>query len=212
MRKFHIHVDAQFLSPADGKMLIDRFGFEENNFTGHPANIIHFEPNQHYTFKCTNGQEFDKTFRATQQFLARTDMRGYLEGEYIPTDLDITPGPFNPEVPLSLKIGLTQLPPDSFRATELHVVLDKDRSDPCLIEHLCQTGLYGAYLPKSYGTALVLTAQGSRVLVGEVLRVLTIYLQAAGGGVNCSIKEERIIRWWKSHPDIPLPPVVNSLG
>ncbi|HRH23352.1 MAG TPA: hypothetical protein PK295_01850 [Candidatus Magasanikbacteria bacterium] len=210
-KMYHIHVDAQSMDAATEDELIKAQGFELTNFSGHPTEILHFEPNRHLTFKCTEIGTFKRTFDQTRTLLANSNMRGYLEGEFIASDEDIPHTPFNAEVPLNLQIQVGALEPGKFRATELHISLDKDRSDPRLIQRLCKTGLYGAYLPKAHHTALVLTAQGSRTCVGRALEILGTYLRAAGGGVACSIKEERILRWWTSHNDIVLPPIIANI-
>jgi hypothetical protein len=103
------------------------------------------------------------------------------------------------------------LPSGTFRESEIHVVLDRDRSDPRLVQSLMDMGLYTAYLPKSYGTAQVFTLQGSKAKIGSLLGPLKDYLAKAGGTVNGSIKEERIADWWLSEPSLSLPPVVEDI-
>jgi hypothetical protein len=59
--------------------------------------------------------------------------------------------------------------------------------------------------------AEVLTVQGVRDKILAILPPLIEYLEKAGGAVNCSVKEERIAKWWMSAPDVPLPPVVDLI-
>ncbi len=36
------------------------------------------------------------------------------------------------------------------------------------------------------------------------------HLKDAGGSVKCSVKEERIVRWWVISPNLQLPPVLKE--
>jgi hypothetical protein len=105
----------------------------------------------------------------------------------------------------------TRLPESTFRESEIHVVFDRDVSHPQLQQNLLQMGLYGAYLPKEYGTAAVFTLQGSRSHIAELLPPLTAYLERVGGLSAGTIKEERIVSWWLSEPRVSLPPVVAAI-
>ena len=135
---------------------------------------------------------------------------GYLEGEFIASDVDLPENPFVYK-PIDTSLQLTRLPQGEFRKSELHISMCKDRSDPRLLAELTESGLYGAWLPKSYGTAVIFTAQGSRQVIAELLDHYHRYLLDVGGAVACSLKEERIARWWVSSLDISLPPVVERV-
>lgn len=211
MTEFHIHVDARTLGAEVERTLVAEHGFDPTDFSGHPPGIVHFEPNHHLTLKLRDGREFRERFDRASAYLKSTSIVGYLEGEHIASDLDIPTKPFDAVVaPLSLRLTLEQLPCGTFRETEIHVTMDRDRSDPRLIEILCKTGMFAAYLPKVYGTAVVFTVQGDRRTIAQLLPVITDYLMAAGGSVGGSIKEERVICWWLSGDDIELPPVVRE--
>lgn len=211
-REFHIHVDAQVLNKQVEDELVKRYGFEVTNFSGHPEGVPHFEPTHHLTFKCCEAERFRGTFDQAKAYLESVGIHGYLEGEVLASDIDIAPKPFDPSVLLNLSIQMEPIAVGTFRQTELHVTLDRDRSDPRLIAILSGTGMFGAYLPKSYGTAVIYTAQGDRARVGSVLQNITEYLRRAGGSVACSVKEERVVRWWVSGEDVPLPPVIKSIA
>jgi hypothetical protein len=212
MNRFHIHVDATRISPPDVHSLCAHLGFTETNFCGYPPGVVHYEPNVHLTWKGDDSGLFKQHFERTREFLRRLErgFSGYLEGEIIASDIDIEPRPFDPRAMLEVSLSLTSLPAGTFRESELHITACKDRSDTRLLHTLEQSGLFGAWLPKPYGTAVVYTVQGAREAVAALHARYRTFLQQAGGAVACSIKEERIARWWVSDPDVVLPPVVRS--
>jgi hypothetical protein len=212
MSQFHIHIDGQDLSSDFEDRLIHDLGFWRSDFSGHPEGAEHYEPPHHLTQKTADSKEFKALFdQIVEHAKAPQAMKGYIEGEFVPLDQDLAPRPFDASVPLPCKIRRTFLPPGTFRETEVHITLDRDRSHPQLLRNLLEVGLFAAYLPKAYGTAAIFTAQGSRAHIDALLPTLTAYLERAGGAVECSIKEERIAHWWMSEPDLPLPPVVESI-
>jgi hypothetical protein len=212
MSNFHIHVDALNISLDFQQRLIHNLGFWRSDFSGHPEGAEHYEPPHHLTQKTADSKEFKELFdRIVEHARAPHAMKGYIEGEFVPLDKDLVPRPFDVSVPMPFKLQRTFLPAGAFRETEVHVTLDRDRSHPQLLRNLLEMGLFAAYLPKVYGTAAIFTAQGSRAHIDVLLPSLTAYLERAGGAVECSIKEERIAHWWMSEPDLPLPPVVESI-
>ncbi len=212
MPGFHIHVDAQSLSSDFERRLVDELGFWRSDFSGHPEGFEHYEPPHHLTVEPTTGHEFRDLFaRILPRAQAPGAMRGYIEGEFVALDQDLPTRAFHPSVPAPFTLRRTFLPSGTFRESEVHITLDRDRSHPQLRRSLLHMGLYSAYLPKSYGTAEIFTAQGSRANIDIILPVLVEYLQSAGGAVECSIKEERIADWWTSDPKLPLPPVIGSI-
>jgi hypothetical protein len=60
---------------------------------------------------------------------------------------------------------------------------------------MLEAGLYGAYLPKTHGTFIVLTIQGFAKDIFAVGEALRSYLAQAGGAVGCTLKEELAIRY-----------------
>lgn len=212
MSEFHIHVDAQSLSAEFERYLIDDLGFWRSDFSGHPEGVEHFEPPHHLTKKVSSGVEFRADFERLVAYAEeRAPMKGYLEGEFIALDEDLEERPFDASVVPPFKVEATSLPAGGFRESEIHVVLDRDRSDPRLIDSLLSMGFFTAYMPKPYGTAQIFTAQGSKARIQEILPPLTNYLKRAGGAANCSIKEERVAAWWLSEEGLRLPPVVDKI-
>ncbi|HYU97706.1 MAG TPA: hypothetical protein VE977_02645, partial [Pyrinomonadaceae bacterium] len=212
MDRFHIHVDAVTLSAEFEEYLVRDLGFWRSDFSGHPEGVEHFEPPHHFTVKVASSAEFRARFgRMVSYAETNSPMKGYLEGEFIALDEEVKEQPFNPLVKTPFRIQKTNLPSGGFRESEIHVVLNRDKSEPLLLQSLVEMGLYTAYMNKPYGTAQIFTVQGSREKIQLLLPALKEYLENAGGAVNCSIKEERVADWWLSEPTLQLPPVVGSI-
>jgi len=212
MAGFHIHIDAQSLGAEFERHLIDDLGFWRNDFSGHPEGLPHYEPPHHLTQEPATSHEFRDLFaRVLPHAQAPGAMRGYIEGEFVALDQDLPTRAFDLSVPAPFTLHRAFLPSGAFRESEVHITLDRDRSHPKLLRNLLDMGFYAAYLPKSYGTAEIFTAQGSRTRIDAILPVLAEYLERAGGAIECSIKEERIADWWTSDTNLPLPPVIGSI-
>jgi hypothetical protein len=209
---FHIHIDAQSLRADFERYLIECLGFWRSDFSGHPEGFEHYEPPHHLTQEPATSREFRELFAQVLPLAqAPGAMRGYIEGEFVALDQDLGSRPYDPSVLAPFRLERTFLPQGTFRESEVHVTLDRDRSHPELLKTLLNIGMYAAYLPKDYGTAEVFTAQGSRADIDAVLPALMNYLESVGGAVECSVKEERIANWWTSEPGLPLPPVIRSI-
>jgi len=209
---FHIHIDAMKLRPEFERFLVSELGFWRSDFGGHPEGQARYEPLHHLTQEPADGREFRRMFdELSRRLEAGGQMDGYVEGEYVPLDVDIPETPYNSAVPAPFHVDLGPLPRGAFRESEIHVTLDRDTSDARLIQALSGMGLYSGYLPKAHGVAQVLTVQGARDDIDAVKEPMLAYLRAAGGGKNCSIKEERIVDWWVSSPDVTLPPVIHRI-
>jgi len=210
--RFHIHVDAQELDAGLEAYLRDELGFWRSDFAGHPEGEEGFEPPHHWTLKTDAGEEALAVFEKLRTRAGEPgSMTGYLEGEYVASDRDISYRPFDPEVPIPFRLSRRTLAPGSFRESEVHITLSRDGSDPRLAAALKAMGFFAAYLPKSYGMAQVFTAQGTRQQASEVQDAITRYLEAAGGAAECSVKEERIVRWWATDREVRLPPVIDRI-
>ncbi|MBI3255982.1 MAG: hypothetical protein HYZ63_03355 [Candidatus Andersenbacteria bacterium] len=210
---YHIHVDAQRTSPEFEDFAIGKLGFWPQDFLHEGGEELSYEPARHLTYHPKDGEEFKLLFGQMRDFLnSHPDMvQGYIEGECIPFDLDIDAKPFDPSIKHPFRLTLKNLPPGKFREDEIHVSLLRDTSDPGLKAALRAMGLYVAYLPKPEGVAAIFTVQGRRKKISELLPALTFYLQRAGGGQRCSIKEERIADSWMSSDNLALPPIVDKI-
>jgi hypothetical protein len=195
----HIHGDWQEISP-EAIALCESLGLTKTNFSGHPEGWEHFEPILHQTLKIESGREFNRVWDKLVLGLTALGpghIRGYLEGERIPVDMTLPEKPYMPFETPPFQIHRRRLDPrrgEVFREKEIHLTLDKDESDPDLIRDLLEAGLYGAYVPKSDHTALVLTMQGSRGVVDQLTEMLLPYLYETGGLVRASFKDEFAIR------------------
>lgn len=211
--QFHIHIDAHQLSPVFENLLLTEYNFYDTDFSGHPKGVPHYETPRHLTYKTQNGKTFNNLFNTLTDYLKHhpNAIKGYVEGEAIPLDLDIPETPFNSDIPIPYQFNLKPLSAGTFREDEIHITLDREKSDPRLIKSLRSMGFFSAYMDKLSAKVEILTIQGTRQQIQEILPKLIMYLQQAGGSVGCSIKEERIIRWWTSSLDIQLPPVIQSI-
>ena len=195
---FHIHIDARYMSPDLSKIVKEELGFYDHHFIGHPDGYEHFEPNAHLTRKIQTGKEFKQVWGELERLVEGIDFIGYLEGEYIPSDDPIPESPYDDSVEFPFRVERRRLrgtPEEQFRETEIHLVMDKDKSDERVIRKILDAGLYGAFLPKKDHTAVVLTMQGFKRDIEPLSQSLTKYLHRVGGVVRGTIKEERAINY-----------------
>jgi hypothetical protein len=211
MNIFHIHVDAAELDSSFESYLAQA-GFIRTDFAGHPEGADGFEAPNHLTLKLSEAAEFRKKFNEVEQQASATKgIRGYLEGEFIPVDREVEDRPYQAGVNIPFRVTNRPIARGEFRETEIHITLDRDRSDSRLLASLSGMGFFSAYMRKSYGVAQIFTVQGSRVEIDQLLPQLVHYLETCGGTGSCSVKEERVVRWWLSEPSVPLPPVIGDI-
>lgn len=194
---FHIHIDALNISKKLYEYATKKLNFYDSDFNGHPEGYMHFEPNRHLTLKIDTKEEFQEKWDVLLENTSTSDLKGYLEAEYIPTD-EFIPYKEYIDLPIPFKIERRRLngsEDEQFRQTEIHLTMEKDKSHPDLIKKLMDSGLYGAYLPKDRGTFLVLTIQGFVKDIVPLSEILTDFIKKSGGAYLCTIKEERAIRY-----------------
>lgn len=192
---YHIHVDGRVVEPQLRQKFFD-LGFVEKNFSGHPEGFQSFAPDFHVTLRLEARHQFDAAWQSLEAVVEQGEFVGYLEGEYIKCDDVIEERPYI-DLPVPFQVTrrrLTGAMGEEFRQTELHLVMDRDASDPRLVDRLLRAGLYGVYMPKGDHVAVVLTAQGFIRDIGPLLGQLRTYLSQAGGTVRGTLKEERAIR------------------
>lgn len=149
MNGFHIHVDAESLSFEFENFLIKEVGFENTDFCGHPDGYIHFEPNRHLTFKTSSVSHFREIYSSIiVQANKPNNLRGYIEGEYIASDLNVPEKGYDPSIQTPISIKMKKLSDNSFRETEIHITMNRDKSDQRLIKSFLDMGFFGAYIPK----------------------------------------------------------------
>jgi hypothetical protein len=199
---FHIHVDATVLPETVHKDLRG-IGFVDTNFSGHPEGYQHFEPNTHMTLKTSDLRSYRAVWHKAARLVTATEgFKGYLEGELVRPFLSFKPRETMYESRYKdadsnyflirrrrLKGAASG---EAFRKNEVHLTLDKDRSDPRLISDLLAAGMYGAYVPKDGYTALVLTAQSTLRPreFNHFVSMLKLHVMYIGGVVCGRLKEE----------------------
>ena len=115
---------------------------------------------------------------------------------------------------MPFRLAIKKPEPRAFRESELHVTLSRDESDPRLLEALHhQIGMLSGFIPKQYGMTQIFTAQGTQAQINQIRDPLVDYIHSAGGAKHCSIKEERTVSYWMSHPEgIGLPHVIDRIS
>jgi hypothetical protein len=209
---FHVHIDATSTSPTFEDVITHALGFSSADFDDSVPETDSFQPARHFTLKPHDALEFKSAFEAVVNAAESTGgLEGYIEGEFIPLDCSIPSGDFNPEVPPPFRISRCQLPMGGFRESEIHISVNRNRSDQRLGDVLRSMGFFVANILKPSGLAQIFTVQGTRGQIDALLPATQSYLSLAGGAVNGSIKEERIARWWVSNPRLTLPPVISQI-
>lgn len=210
---FHVHIDGHNRPEALVTQALG-LGFKLADFLGGPEPEIYgpqqsFEPPSHLTWKGETRDALHQVWGEISAACHQHHFVGYLEGEFIREKVSITERPFT-DVPVPFQLTRRRLTGgrgEEFRETEMHVVLDSRASDRRLIQRLLDAGLYGAYYDKPTGyRAMILTAQGFVRDVRPLMGTLIAYLEAAGGSVRGTIKEECIARYELfgiAAPDLP---------
>jgi hypothetical protein len=212
MALFHIHIDAVSIT-SDFETFLADMSFVRTDFAGHPEGADGHEAPNHFTLKLTDSEAFKKTFdQVVSRAAEMSGIRGYVEGEFIPLDADVPDRPYRLGVQVPFRVESGDIEHGSFRETEIHITLDRDKSDPRLLASLTDMGFFSAYMKKAYGVAQIFTVQGSRQQVDELLPHLLNYLETCGGTSHCSVKEERVAKWWLSNDSVSLPPVVKRIN
>jgi hypothetical protein len=212
MSVYHIHVDASVIGRGFEEYLANT-GFVRTDFAGHPEGADGFEAPNHLTLKLYDSAQFRKTFEAVQaEAKAISGITGYLEGEFIPVDRDLAYAPYREGVAVPFQVTNQPIAKGTFRETEIHITLDRDRSDPRLLSTLSGMGFFSAFMHKSFGVAQIFTVQGSRSQIDQLLPSLIEYIETCRGAANCSVKEERVAQWWLSDANVKLPPVIGEIA
>jgi hypothetical protein len=213
MKYFDLHIDATAIMPTFEDLLVGEYGFWRNDFCGHPDGQVGHEPEHHLTLQLDTGSEFRNIFDNVAGYAGRSrSMKGYIEGEFIALDVHLWERPFAGDIATPFTIETGKIPPGTFRESEIHVTMNRDASDCRLRANMLKMGFFSAYLPKEYGVAEVFTVQGDRAQIDALLPAVRNYLESAGGGVNCSIKEERVADFWLSSPDVHCPPIIQRIN
>jgi hypothetical protein len=216
---FHIHVDAIKMNSEFERDLVERLKFyrvdysiDRSSVDLHPKNPEH---EYHLTHKSDSSREF-KAVEAEVLKMVREQKPitcGYVETEFVALDDRPEFKPYQ-DTPLPFRLSMRPPEPGAFRESELHVTLSQDESDPRLLYVLHhQIGMLSGFIPKQHGMAQIFTAQGTQAQINQIRDPLVDYIHSAGGAKHCSIKEERTVRYWMSHPEgIGLPHVIDQIS
>jgi len=190
---YHIHLDGMYrisLKPREPlRVALEACGFTQDSFCGHPPDYPSFEPQYFFTHKTHDRDEHQEIWRFVCALPFQLGFMGYAEAEYVKSDEHLPYHPFTEQAP-PFQITRRRLDVGEWRKTELHLVMDKDKSDPQLIKFLLDAGLYGAYLKKQDRTFIVLTMQGMLTEMEPLIKSVKEYITTAGGAFDCTLKEE----------------------
>ncbi|NQZ84766.1 MAG: hypothetical protein HRU03_03525 [Nanoarchaeales archaeon] len=188
--KFHIHVDAKVISKQLERELIKQKLFKHDFLKNDEPSVYQsFNPVRHYT---------NRYIELKQIIQKDNNFEGYLEAEYIITNIKIKEKKFDNSIKFPFKIKrrtLSSQRNEKFRETEFHLTMNYDKSNKKLIRKLLESGLYPAYMLKENYTSIIFTIQGNKKEINKLYQQTKKYLEFAGGAVNCSIKKELAIRY-----------------
>ena len=216
---FHIHVDAIKMNPEFERDLVKRLKFyrvdysiDRSSVDLHPENPDH---EYHLTHKADSSTEFKRVRDEVLRIVHATNPihLGYIESEFMALEYLPEFRPYQ-DTPIPFCLSMRPPEPGAFRESELHVTLSRDESDPRVLEALHnKIGMLSGFIPKKYGMAQIFTAQGTQAQINQIRDPLVDYINFAGGARHCSIKEERTVSYWMSHPEgIGLPHVIDRIS
>ncbi|HXC53112.1 MAG TPA: hypothetical protein VN634_19650 [Candidatus Limnocylindrales bacterium] len=215
--EFHIHVDPidaatsfEELLLAEGFVRVE-YALEPSTFETNAADFCH---DHHLTYKTFSSREYKKVSDFVFALLdeGQAIRRGYVECECVTFREALPQAPYRSN-PLPFRLEMSSPSPSAFRESEIHVTLDSERSDPRLLKKLREIGMLKGTIPKPWGKASIFTAQGTQEQIDRIREPLWDFLRRSGGGVRCTIKEEKTVRYWLSHAvGIGLPQVISTIG
>ncbi len=217
--EYHIHVDGQAPIVEPHRSWFAAQGFLADQFVPLDKDAG-FEPHDHLSVETPDRSIYEPLLATTMAYLrAHPDaVNGYVESEAIVGSTPFECAGFNPDVPLPIELiiqpvaeFLIDVPPNWFRQSEIHFSSRRDQTDERLINALRRIGLYTAHYRSSVDGELyiIFTVQGYQREMVQLEILLKNYLQKAGGHCNGKLQLEVVTDYWKSSPDVPLPPIVN---
>jgi hypothetical protein len=206
LRTFHIHIDGQCV-PNAALAKIGSLPFEETPFR-RDLMSDGFEAPFHYTYKTKNSQHFKRVYKQCCDALQETGFDGYVEGECLAYDCDISHAAYNGRSSLcDIEVDFAELDDGQFRETELHIAFEHG-SDDAAVAELKRLGFFSAFMDKSYGLAEILTLQGSLQAIQLIEDPIRTYLRSRTTLRHCSMKREDIARFWLTRPNIKRAPIL----
>ncbi len=223
--EWHVHVDSLDAGEEADRTHneLHEIGFWASDFSGHVDGYQHNEPKRHSTIKLYSKADFDSMWDRTVEILEKTPGRRYAEGEHLALDEEITYlAPAKEFFLPRFEMTQRKLDPkrgEKFRKTEMHLVLDTEKSSQKLITALLNRGFSQAYIDKkaksvaeSDWKALILTAQGYPADVKSLIAYHLSYFTQVGGVVHGSLKKEDAIRHHLFNMEIDdLGPIIDTL-
>jgi hypothetical protein len=191
----HLHIDLFADLPAWLVEFLIKMGFWNASFKN-PYPDGHVGPKHIWTYKSTDEYECDVRWKALLGPGRPIEVPGFMERERIVLDTQIeTDHLFDPHVDKPFMLERYRLPEGGFKESEIHVTLDRNASDPRVMEWFVSMGMVPAIMPKqrtdgSSYDALILTATGDKREIARVVKELRDVIPKLGGIKGCSIKFE----------------------
>jgi hypothetical protein len=210
--RFHIHVDAATVSPDFERSARLDLGFERDDFNPLPSAGIQAFRCNHLSKKLGHAREFEAVFNQIAGLAQSSNgLVGYIEGECVARRHELEAASLAGDCRPPFSVVLGELAPGHFRETEIHIsTLAKDANSHT-VRALVEAGFFLAHKGTSANTRLVFTIQGSVATIKPLYSVLADWLAASGALGPCTIKEERIRRYWLSSAEVFRPPVVRNV-
>ena len=213
---FHLHIDLFDEPSAKFAATLQLMGFADTSFHV-PYPDGHDGCTAHWTWKTENAICAHQQWVALTQTARDAGIPGYLEHELVLLDETIeTDRSFDPGVTMPFVLERYRLQEGGFKESEVHLTLDRDASDPRVMEWFTSMGMVPAVMPKrrADGTlfdALILTAGGDKREIARVFKELHDVVPLLGGIKECSIKFEVMEGHllFGGFPTSRLPPVVR---
>jgi hypothetical protein len=211
--QFHIHINGITVDAEIASELVDA-GFTERPFLNNRPFQSQFTPRIHLSAHSDNALSFKKLFRTAKAILEQSpSIVAYMEGEYVLRQMNLNSSESllstksNCNIPFSFRLA----PAMSWRQSEVHLTLNRERTSKQIHEQLLELGLYWTDIQKDDGVSTIYTAQGSKELIGQVYNHLKEYLTASHYSVVGKIKEERSLGYWISDDYTWIPPQIIEL-
>lgn len=207
---FHIHIDGHSMDP-ETRALIQAQGHTDTPFRVDMFTDETFAPEHHFTYKTEDSREFKRVFEETVDILRQSNFEGYLEGECVPIAREKIETPVTEDqIEISGNLEYSELEPGEFRESEIHIRFDHQKSDKRFVKVLRELGFMSVFVDKDFGLAEILTVQGTREAIKDLEVFVIDFLKKSSGVVNCTVKREDVAKYWLSHPNVRLAPIIRD--
>ncbi|GAB4143890.1 MAG: hypothetical protein OHK0017_01840 [Patescibacteria group bacterium] len=180
----HIHLDVRRKNLPEVRQKLIEAGLGPHDFTFDEGNTNLHMPDEHLSYFTKNPKEQMGFWNVIKEECIKLGVFGYLEEEWGIEQLLKDNPKFNENIKFPFKLKLKKLSSEfgpKFREQEVHFVFDADEVDPRLFETLHAAGMYSVLLVKPTHRLRVMTMQGTKLQLSQLIPPLISYLKSAGG-------------------------------